>query len=626
MTAGLGALFASTAGAQHEAQLTIAPQQIVSAVSPTLYGLMTEEINHSYEGGLYAEMVQNRTMRSSWEGVQHWGLVRRGEADASMALDQNDGPSKALPTSLKLTARSASEGNEAGLSNTGYWGFSLKPHTQYRGSFYARTDTPGPVRVQLVSDSTGQVLAEATVKVNGNGWSRYVYTMTTGPAANHLVLLVAHPGTISFQLVSLFPPTFQDQEGGFRPDLMERMAAMHPHFLRLPGGNYVEGDTLNDWYNWRETIGPLVDRPGHQAPWSYWSDDGMGLLEFLQWTEDLGIEPVLAVYAGYSLHGERVKAGKDLEPYVQAAVEEVEYVTGDTGTRWGGERARNGHPAPFPLHYIEIGNEDNFDKAPGSYEARFAQIAKALRKRYGHTYQLIATEPVEESDADARPDVVDDHYYKPPNEMLDFTRHYDDAPRTGPKVFVGEWATRSGTPTPNFGDALGDAAWMSSMERNSDLIVMASYAPLFVNVNPGAMQWPTDLIGYDAETSYGSPSYYAQCLFGAHLGDGTPKSTISGAGVRFFYSVTTDSKQHVLHVKLVNASTQAQPLSITLEGAVAAGTATTESLHGASYAATNSITKPDLIVPVRSTAKIAGTRWTHTVPPLTIEVTDIPLR
>ena len=436
------------------AQLTISPQEIVSPVSPMLYGMMTEEINHAFEGGLYAELVQNRTMRASWSGVEHWDLVRRGEAKASLELDKNDGPSKALPTSLSLTVTEASAGNEAGVSNTGYWGMGIKPHTKYIGSFYAKADAAGPVRAQVVSDTTGAVLGEATVDLKPGGWSKYDYAMTTGAvssgSANHLVLLVAHPAKVSFQLVSLFPPTYKNQSGGFRPDLMEKMYGLHPYFLRLPGGNYLEGDTLRDWYNWKETIGPLVDRPGHQAPWSYWSDDGMGLLEMLEWTEQLHIEPILAVYAGYALQGEKVKAGPDLEPYVQSAVDEVEYVTGDTSTKWGAQRAKDGHPAPFPLHFIEIGNEDFLERGTHTYNARFAQFAKALRQKYPQ-YKLIATMPVEEGGADLQPDVVDDHYYKPVGEMLDFTHHYDNAPRTGPKIFVGEWATLDGTPTPNLG-------------------------------------------------------------------------------------------------------------------------------------------------------------------------------
>ncbi len=629
----LGATPCATSFAQTDtaaAHLSISPKEIVSPVSPSLYGMMTEEINHAFEGGLYAELVQNRTFRTSWEGVQHWDLVRRGDASAHMASNKTDGPSRALPNSLELTVEQASAGNEAGVSNTGYWGMGLKPHTEYKGSFYAKVGDSGidSVTARLINDPTGHVVAQAKVQLNGTGWAQYTYTLKTGADAtgstNHLELLVTHPGTIYFQLVSLFPPTYNNLPNGFRPELMERMAALHPHFLRLPGGNYLEGDTLKDWYNWKETIGPLVDRPGHQAPWTYWSTDGMGLLEMLEWTEQLHIEPVLAVYAGYSLKHESVKPGADLEPFVQSAVDEVEYVTGDTSTRWGAERAKDGHPAPFPLHFIEIGNEDNFDTT-GSYDGRFAQIARALRKKYGDKYQLIATMPVKETARDAQPDVIDDHYYKPVGEMLDFSHRYDDAPRTGPKIFVGEWATLSGTPTPNFGGALADAAFMTGLERNSDLIIMASYAPLFINVNPGAGQWYTNMIGYDASTTYGSPSFYAQSLFGAHIGDGRPKSSLTGAGKRFTYSATMGSKDHVLHLKLVNASDQAQPLAIDLDGRPT-GPATMYSLHAGSYEATNSIDHPEVIHPVPSTVKVAGTSWKHTVPPLTIEVIDVAVQ
>jgi len=338
----------------------------------------------------------------------------------------------------------------------------------------------------------------------------------------------------------------------------------------------------------------------------------------------LKIEPVLAVYAGYALHGQHVAVGKDLEPFVQSAVAEVEYLTGNTSTKWGARRAQDGHPAPFPLHYIEIGNEDFFDRS-GSYGARFTQFANALRKQYPQ-YKLIATDPIKADAAMAVPDMIDDHYYKPPNEMMDFVHHYDEAPRTGPKVFVGEWATRSGTPTPNFGDALGDAAWMTAMERNSDLILIASYAPLLVNVSSGAMQWPTDLIGFNAETTYVSPSYYAQSLFAAHLGDGTAKSSITGTGDRFFYSATVGTADHVLHLKLVNATSRDQPLMIDLVGIKGEHTAMIDSLHAATYQATNSISEPDAIHPTQAKVRVMGDKWQHTVPALSIEVIDLPLR
>jgi alpha-N-arabinofuranosidase len=519
----------------------------------------------------------------------------------------------------------ASPGNEAGLSNVGYWGIPVTPHTSYRGSLYAKTDAAAtlPLKVELIADDSGAVLASASVGIAPGPWARYEYSLSTkdltASTQNHIEFTVAHPGTLWLQLVSLMPPTFNNRPNGLRIDLMEKMAAMHPRFVRLPGGNYLEGDTLADWYDWHKTIGPLVDRPGHQAPWSYWSTDGLGLLEFLEWTEDLHVEPVLAVYAGYALKHDYIKPGKDLEPYVHAALDEVEYATGDVSTKWGAERAKDGHPAPFPLHYIEIGNEDQFDKS-GSYDARFAQFAQALRGKYPQ-YKLIATTKTHEDKA-AEPDVLDDHYYLSPAQMFDKVHFYDNAPRDGMKIFVGEWATRSGTPTPNFGDALGDAAWMTGLERNSDLIVMASYAPLLVNVNPGAMQWATDLIGFDALKSYASPSYYAQSLFASHLGDGVAQSSIENAQDRFFYSATVSAADHVLHLKLVNASDRPQPLAIDLAGAKA-GPAKLYALHAATFQATNTIAQPESIKPAESTITLAGQ---HTVPALTIEVLDVPLR
>ncbi len=632
-----GVLFITTAlissamaqsGNEATARLNIDVTQIVSPISPTLYGLMTEEINHSYDGGLYAEMIQNRAFHSDWEGEPPWDLVLRGNAIASKSLDKSTGPSQALSDSMKLVVTAASGGSEAGLTNPGYWGYGLRPNVTYSGSLYARTDNSdiGPITVRMVNNVTAAVEAQAQVAVQAGAWRRYEYKLTTGAispsTANHLEFTVAHPGTLWLQLVSLMQPTFNNRPNGNRIDLMERMAAMRPKFLRLPGGNYLEGMTPEDRFDWKKTIGPPVDRPGHEGPWSYWSTDGLGLLEFLEWCEDLKIEPVLAVYAGYSLGGAHIAPGKDLEPYVESALEEVEYVTGDTGTKWGAERARDGHPAPFPLHYIEIGNEDFFDKS-GSYPARYAQFAEALHRRYPQ-FKLISTDGNSAYETKVHPDVSDEHYYKSPADMMDLVHHYDKVSRSGPKIFVGEWATRSGTPTPNFGDALGDAAWMTSMERNSDLIIMASYAPLLVNVSPGAMQWPTDLIGFDAGKSYASPSYWAQCLFAAHLGEGTAQSSISGEGKRFFYSATVSAKNRVLHLKLVNASSFDQPLALQLTGTNSPHTAKMTSLHAATFEATNSINDPDAIHPVQSTIPVAGNHWNHTVPALSIEVIDLP--
>jgi alpha-L-arabinofuranosidase len=619
---GFAALATALSFAQEPAKLLVA-ETSVSPVSPMLYGLMTEEINFSYDGGLYAEMVRNRTFHQHWPHFEFWTVVAHGSAEAAMG-EGATGPSKALPKSLKLTITGAGPGNEAGIGNPGYWGMAVRPSSSYTGSFYASTDAANRVHARLIADDTGATVAEATVDLPQSDWTRYSYTMRTGSeikasSANHLEITFEQPGTIYLQLASLFPSTYNDRTNGNRADLMKMMAEMRPHFLRLPGGNYLEGDYINERFQWKQTIGPLVDRPTHRSPWNYQSSDGMGLLEFLEWCEDLKIEPVLAVYAGYSLRGDHVNPGKDLEPYVQEALEEIEYVTGDATTTWGAERAKDGHQAPFPLRYIEIGNEDWFDKSK-SYDGRFEQFAKAIRAKYPQ-YKLIATTPVKTGS----PDAVDDHYYLTPDEFFAQNRKYDAMDRNGPKIFIGEWATRTGSPTPDFGAALGDASWMTSMERNSDLIVMASYAPLLTNVNPGGMQWATDLIGYDALRSYGSPSYWAQVLFAQHIGDHTVKTAATGANPLLFWSATVSSGDKVLHLKLVNASAKSQPLSVDITG-VKAGAATMYSLHAATRYATNSITDPDRIRPVTTTVTVVGGGWKHEIPGNTIQVIDVPLK
>jgi alpha-N-arabinofuranosidase len=626
---GIGVCLMATTGAMAQrgkepaavATLTIQTDKPVGKVSPTLYGLMTEEINYSYEGGLYGEMVSNRNFVSRWSGVDQWVLTPLGPASGTADMDPANGPSAALPTSLKVVVKQADAANPLAMSNEGWWGMTVRPNTTYTGSLYAKADADESVKVSLVSDVTGKTLASATVPGVGKDWKQYSFSMETGgdvvPAAtNHFLVAFEKPGTTWLQLVSLFPPTYKNRVNGNRVDLMEMMAAMKPTFLRLPGGNYLEGDHINERFDWKKTVGPLVDRPGHRSPWKYRSSDGLGLLEFLEWCEDLKIQPVLAVYAGYSLQQEHVNPGPELEPYVQDALDELEYVTGDAPTKWGAQRVKDGHPAAFPLMYVEIGNEDQFDRSK-SYDGRYAQFYDAIKKKYPNL-QLIATTPVKGHVMD----VLDDHYYKRAEQFFADVHHYDKTDRNGPKIFVGEWATREGTPTTNFGAALGDAAWMTGMERNSDLIILASYAPLFVNVNPDAMQWASDLIGYNALSAYGSPSYYVQAMFGNHLGTEILDASLEGAGDRLFYSVTRGNG--TVYLKLVNASSLPQQVKISLAGAKdVKPTAKLVSLSAPSTATTNSITDPKRVVPVESTVKGIGKEFTRTVPGYSIEVLDI---
>ena len=581
------------------ATLTIQYNRPLHAVSPTLYGLMTEEINHSYDGGLYGELIRDRVFyrREHHEFIKIWSLDQNAEDGMSWAIDDSSGPSAALPYSMRLTAAKASPRDPGGIDNPGYWGVPVWPHTTYRASIYLKADgrNPGPVTLAIVNDDSGKVLARARFPAAGAQWQQYTATMRTAQVAesqdNFVRITVSHPGSVLINLPSLFPPTYDGQPNGDRIDLMKKLAALHPKFLRFPGGNYLEGNTLADWYDWKITIGPLVDRPTHPSPWGYESSDGMGLLEYLTWCQDLHMQPVLAVYAGYALDGMHIAPGPELDPYVKDALEEIQYVTGGTATQWGAARAKDGHPAPFQLNYVEIGNEDWFDPShsySGSH-GRFAQFARAIRKAYPNL-KLIATMPVK---GDVQPDVVDDHFYRTPQEFLGDTHHYDHTSRSGPKIFVGEWATLEGSPTPDF----------------------------------GAAQWGTNLIGYDALHSYGSPSYYAQAMFAGYLGTDVVASKLSGAGPLCFTSVTRNAATHTLYVKIVNASPHSQPLLLHIAGAGAVSpSGTLVTLAAKSTHATNSIGDPNNIVPRTEMVDWYGADVQHTFAPYSISVLEMHTR
>ncbi len=611
--------------------------KVSGKVSPSLYGLMTEEINHAFDGGLYAEMVRNRTMRPNWDGINQWVVVTNGDAAAEMGGDDKTGPSEALPNSLRLKVTRADATNTAGVRNEGYWGMAVRPETTYHGSFYAKADDAflgasgkTAVTVSLVNDATGKAEATAKVSALSGSWARYEYELKTGAvtptAANHLFLTVDRPGTVWFNLVSLFPPTFANRANGNRADLMEKLAAMHPQFLRFPGGNYLEGDHVAERFEWKKTIGPLVDRPTHKQPWGYQSSDGMGLLEFLEWCEDLHMRPVMAVYAGYSMAQDVTKPGAALDPYVADALDEIEYVTGGPDTKWGAERVKDGHPAPFALTYVEIGNEDEFDKS-GSYDGRYTQFYNAIKKKYP-ALQLIATAPV----TSVKPDVIDDHYYRTAAAMMADAGHYDKTDRNGPKIFVGEWATIEGVPTPNFNAALADAAWMTGMERNSDIIIMAAYAPLFINVNPQASQWGTNLIGYNAIDSYGSPTYWVHVLFGGHLGSEIVETKATRgdatAGGKLFYSVTKDAAKGKVYLKVVNAASVAQDVEFDFSGVTALEKRQSAyRLSAVTATDTNSITERERIVPKKIAVDgVSGKTLKQSLPAYSISVFDLDVK
>ncbi len=425
------------------AALTIQGNQTGAQISPTLYGLMFEDISHSGDGGLYGELIQNRIMKNADTPVD-WSVVNSSGAQGSIALDDTQPiNSVALTTSLKLDITQVSKGQRVGVANDGYWGIPVLPRTLYRGSFYAMasSDFRGPLTVSIESNSGQTIYAHATVSKVSTTWKQYSFAFTTGNVApsetNHFVISAGHTGTVWFNLVSLFPPTWNNRANGLRPDLMSLLNNMHPSFLRFPGGNFLEGLTTADYFNWKQTIGPLSQRPGHNDPWGYYSSDGLGLLEYLEWCEDLHISPVLAVYAGYALNGTHIPVGTpQFNALVQDAVDEVQYATGSINTKWGKIRAADGHPKPFSIQYVEVGNEDFFDSS-GSYDARFSGFYDALKLNYP-SIKLIATTTV----TSRTPDVYDEHFYLTPAGMESLATRYDSYDRNAPKIFVGEYASQ----------------------------------------------------------------------------------------------------------------------------------------------------------------------------------------
>lgn len=642
--------------AQQQTRLTLHVGDTVRSVSPRLYGLMTEEINYSYDGGLYAELIHNRIFKDDPKSPDHWAAVQEGNAKAAIALDNKEPVNEALTVCLRLDVTNT--GKKAGIANDGYWGIPIRPATTYDGSFYAKTSGSNvrPLTVSIESADGKTIYASAQVAGISHAWQQYHFSLNTAsdikPSADtRFIIAAADTGAYWFNLVSLFPPTYHNRANGNRADIMQLLAGMKPAFLRFPGGNYLEGEMFSQRFDWKKTIGKLEQRPGHRSPWGYRSTDGMGLLEFLEWCEDLKMEPLLAVFAGYTLNRDYLDSGTLLKPFVDEALEEIEYVTGDVNTKWGAKRAADGHPEPFKLFYVEIGNEDGFDMS-GSYAGRYLQFYDAIHAKYPQL-QIISTvggqDPLGQRVSLPARDIhiVDEHYYRTAAQMETDADHYDNYDRKGEKVFVGEWATREGFPTTNFNAALGDAAWMTGMERNSDIVIMSCYAPLFVNVNPGGMQWKSDLIGYDALTSYGSPSYYAQTMFSNYLGDKVVPITTeniptqmqqltgrdSAAGLTpkmipaVFCVATKNSHNGAVYLKIVNTLGTPQNINIELEGlSKVASTATLVVLKADKPDDTNTITEPMKIIPVTLQIKGVGKKFTRSFPAYSITVLKMEMK
>ncbi|KAL7416621.1 glycoside hydrolase family 51 protein [Mrakia frigida] len=546
------------------------------------YGFMFEDINNSGDGGIYAELLQNRAFQIVDVAKQTTALVPWASINGTAISVVNDtaGISSALPNSLKVEVVDG----VASFENPGFWGIKIDCNWTYKASFYAKLASSFTsdltVSLSLISNTTGTVFATQDFTGITDEWKQFDTKLTPSSSAedlnNTFVVQVnggeGESGEVLFGLFSLFPPTYKDRENGMRIDLAEVIADVKPSVWRFPGGNNLEGQTIETRWKWNETIGPLSERPGRMGDWSYINTDGLGLMEYLLWVEDLNVTGIMGVYAGYSLERHTVPEA-DLAPFVEEALGQIEFTLGDVSTPYGALRAAYGHPEPFTnIKYIEIGNEDFFE--PDSYAAyRWAAYESAISAAWPDLKLIATTQPV--TVLDPPEEYSDRHVYETPDWFAANAHRYDNESRPGPLIFEGEYASTSMNESALYGTvaegrlrystlqaATGEAAYMTMLERNSDIVFAASYAPMLENIN--RFQWTPNLILFDAGSVYPSASYYVQKIFSTHRGDTILPVTTSALPTNFTYvASSTDTN---VFLKTSNYSPSPVSLSISLDG------------------------------------------------------------
>ncbi len=499
-----------------QATITVDVDKPGHKISPLLWGIFFEDINLSADGGIYPERVRNRSFEDSAR-PEYWRLLNAYDGNSRMAIDTSEPLNPLNRRSLRVNVDGAFT-----LENEGYWGMNIERGETYAFKAAARATNgfQGPVTVRAVS-VTGAELARGEIPALDDHWKYYSLNLvaTDGDPQARLQVSAAGKGTLYLDMVSLLPrKTWKDH--GLRVDLADALAALHPSFMRFPGGNWVEGEDRAHMYRWKTTIGPIDTRTPLWNTWGYGTTQGLGFHEYLQLCEDLGAEPLFCINAGMTLHDSVPM--DEVGPWVQDALDAIEYANGPTNTTWGGQRAANGHPAPFNLKYMEIGNENG---GP-DYHQRWGLLVNAIREKYPRMQLIVNTDlRGRPYPRDPKPDIVDEHYYESPESFMWRADQYDSYDRKGPKIFIGEYAVTENAGKGNLHAALGEAAFMTGMERNSDVVLMASYAPLFVNLNHRA--WNPDLINFDNSRWYGLPGYYVQQMFSENRGDVTLPVSVS---------------------------------------------------------------------------------------------------
>jgi alpha-L-arabinofuranosidase len=512
----------SVVRAQSAATISIQAGQPGAVISSNLFGIFFEEINSAGDGGIYAELVRNRSFEDTSNSPAFWSLVTNGTATGAMALDTSSPMSALNPQALALTMTGGT--GSVGAANNGWFGIPLTSGATYNLSFYARGAAGATITATLESAGGGAAYAQSAVSGLTDNWQKFSVALVpnTTDSSARLVLRIAQPGTVYLDFVSLFPAvTFNNRANGLRPDLMNTLANLKPSFMRFPGGSWVDGQSIANAYHWKLTAGFLPDRTERTNIWGYMVSNGLGYDEYLKMCEDLGTQPLFDVNCGMDVHQNSVGTA-NLGPWVQEVLDAIQYANGDTNTTYGAQRAANGHPAPFNLQYLEIGNENN----GSAYNDNYTVFYDAIKSNYPSLHLIansFGTLPY------SRPvEIMDEHYYASAATFVSYANKYDSYSRSGPKVFVGEYAVAYNI-GPGFlatlNNALGEAAFMTGIERNSDIVALACYAPLFCNVSN--QDWTPNLIYFNGTQVYGTPSYYVQQMFSQNRGDAVLPTSVS---------------------------------------------------------------------------------------------------
>ncbi|MCS2949799.1 carbohydrate binding domain-containing protein [Bacteroides sp. BFG-638] len=643
------ALFTNLALHAQTNELVIQTKKLGAEIQPTMYGLFLEDINYAADGGLYAELVKNR----SFEFPQHlMGWNTYGKVTL-----MDDGPFERNPHYVRLSDPGHGH-KHTGLDNEGFFGIGVKKGEEYRFSVWARLpqgSTKETLRIELVdTKSMGerQAFAAENLTIDSNEWKKYQVILKSGITHPKSVLRIflTSKGTVDLEHVSLFPVnTWKGHENGLRKDLAQALADIHPGVFRFPGGCIVEGTDLNTRYDWKKSVGPVENRPLNENRWQYtfthrffpdyYQSYGLGFYEYFLLSEEMGAAPLPILNCGLSCQYQNNDSKAhvavcDLDSYIQDALDLIEFANGDVNTTWGKVRADMGHPAPFNLQFIGIGNEQ-WGK---EYPERLEPFIKAIRKAHPEIKIVGSSGPNSEGKEfdylwpemkRLKADLVDEHFYRPESWFLTQGARYDNYDRKGPKVFAGEYACHGkGKKWNHYHAALLEAAFMTGLERNADIVHMATYAPLFAHVE--GWQWRPDMIWFDNLNSVRTTSYYVQQLFAHNKGTNVlpltmNKKNVTGAEGQngLFASAVYDKDKNELIVKVANTSATVQPISLNFEGLKKQDVLSDGrciKLHSLDLDKDNTLEQPSAITPQETPVSIEGNVFVTELEPTTFAV------